>query len=163
MPYLRQFTVHDLTGIAVAAINNDPSYRACCTYAISPPNTSTRHSNPMQTPRIGTFPVKCLIASREIPESVCGCPGPGEITRYLILSKDSADADIASLRTTFKLRLGAIRQSDWYRFQVKESKLSMSKMSIGNSRPGGKITLDNGLDSGISFRREISSAPGDVV
>ena len=35
-----------------------------------------------------------------------------------------------------------MRQIDWYRFQVKESKLSMRRISIGDSRPGGKVTLD---------------------
>ena len=35
-----------------------------------------------------------------------------------------------------------MRQIDWYRFQVKESKLSMRRTSIGDSRPGGKVTLD---------------------
>jgi hypothetical protein len=116
---------------------------------MSPPNTSTRHSSPMHTPRIGTFPAKYLIASREIPESVRGCPGPGDTTRYLILRCESADTDRASFRMTFKLIFGAIRQKDWYRFQVKESKLSIRRTSIGDSSPGGKVTLDESLDSGM--------------
>lgn len=43
----------------------------------SPPSTSTRHSSPMQTPRIGILPIPQVITSRLIPLSVFGCPGPG--------------------------------------------------------------------------------------
>lgn len=46
----------------------------------SPPIASTRHSSPMQTPRMGTLPIPHAITSLEIPESVVGCPGPGEMT-----------------------------------------------------------------------------------
>lgn len=55
-------------------------------YPISPPYTSTRHSKPMHTPNTGTLPVKYRMASRDSPESDLGCPGPGDIMRFLILS-----------------------------------------------------------------------------
>lgn len=35
---------------------------------------------PMQTPNMGILPAKWRIASRLMPESVCGCPGPGLMT-----------------------------------------------------------------------------------
>ena len=38
------------------------------------------HSRPIQTPRTGTLPIAQVMISLQIPESVRGCPGPGEIT-----------------------------------------------------------------------------------
>lgn len=40
----------------------------CCTHC------------PMQTPNMGILPAKWRIASRLMPESVRGCPGPGLMT-----------------------------------------------------------------------------------
>jgi len=82
--YPTDFTVHDFTGIPVEPQISDKDtigvimirkrrcgrkYKA---YPIEPPKRSTRHSNPIQTPRTGTLPAKYLMASLEIPESVCG-------------------------------------------------------------------------------------------
>ena len=109
------------------------------THPISPPKTSTITSRPMHTPRIGTFPVKNRTASREIPESCWGWPGPGDMIRRFISRWGSKDASIASLRMT--VTSVPSRLSDWYRFQVNESKLSIIKQSIGPRRDSGSAML----------------------
>ena len=90
----------------------------------------------MQTPRTGTRPVKCRIASRETPESVIGCPGPGEMMRARICRRGRASGLIASLRITVTSAPRRVRC--WYRFQVKESKLSIMRTSRGRARCSGR-------------------------
>lgn len=38
------------------------------------------HSRPIHTPSTGTLPIAQVMMSLQIPESVRGCPGPGEMT-----------------------------------------------------------------------------------
>jgi hypothetical protein len=38
------------------------------------------HSRPIHTPSTGTLPIAQVMISLQIPESVRGCPGPGEMT-----------------------------------------------------------------------------------
>ncbi len=83
----------------------------CDTHAIFPPYRSTKHSKPMHTPRIGTFPWKYSIAGFEIPESVFGCPGPGEMIRYLIFSFGNKEGEMASFRMT--VTSAPFKQSCW--------------------------------------------------
>ena len=67
-----QFSMFDFTSISngqgISLIKTEWRW----TDPISPPYTSTMHSNPIHTPRIGILPEKYLIASLDTPESFLG-------------------------------------------------------------------------------------------
>ncbi len=100
----------------------------------------------MHTPNTGTLPLKNSIASLEIPESVLGCPGPGEMISELSLSSGNCSGEMASFRIT--VTSAPRRHSCWYRFQVNESKLSMRSTSSCLHRAGGSVDDDMPAEQG---------------
>jgi len=72
-------------------------------------------------PMTETLLVKQLVASREIPESVVGWPGPGDIMKGLICSCENTSGEMGPLRMT--VTPASKREICWYKLQV-ESKLS---------------------------------------
>ena len=58
-------------------------------------------NSPMQTPRTGILPAKCLMASRLMPESVVGWPGPGLMTSWVGFFAMSSSRVILSFLKTW--------------------------------------------------------------
>jgi len=104
MTHSGDLSMHNLSGVTIVNPVRNTSGKLRGnekqTYAISPPRTSAGHSEPMQTPKIGTLPMKYVMAACEIPASVCGCPGPGEITNDLICKSEKSCGEMASFRMT---------------------------------------------------------------
>ena len=74
---------------------------------------------PMQTPKMGILPAKCLMTSRLTPESVVGWPGPGLMMIWVGFFSMISSSVILSLRYTLTVAPSKMRY--WYTFQVKES------------------------------------------